>query len=119
MACCIIAAFIIAQIMAMFRRWAMFWGFVPVPADEPSETIFTIMRRWFSRPAVRGAFVALLLVESAVLGTWLYRDHRHHIMEIAGFGSGETFAAAKPQFCSDGDVPKLLALQSAELAHLR
>ena len=41
MACCLIAAFLVAQAMAMLRRWAVFWGLMPVPAGEVADTIFT------------------------------------------------------------------------------
>jgi hypothetical protein len=86
MACCVIAAFLVAQMMAMFRRWAVFWGLMPVPEGEVADTVFTRMAGWLRRPRVRMAIGALLLVELAGVGSWIYLEHGTHIAQIADIG---------------------------------
>lgn len=83
MACCIIAAFLFAQFMAMLRRWGMFWGLVPVPQGVVADTAFTRVAAFVRRPLVRAALAALLLVELGVAGSWLYVEHGTHIAEEA------------------------------------
>ncbi|HUD93556.1 hypothetical protein [Sphingobium sp.] len=86
MACCLIAAFLIAQAMAMLRRWAVFWGLMPVPEGEVADTIFIRISAFLRRPRVRMAAIALLLVELAGVGAWLYYDHGTHIAQLADIG---------------------------------
>ncbi|NWK95912.1 hypothetical protein DM806_09535 [Sphingobium lactosutens] len=86
MACCLIAAFLVAQAMAMLRRWAVFWGLMPVPEGEVADTVFTRIAAFLRRPRVRMAILALLVVELAGVGTWLYRDHAPHIAQLADIG---------------------------------
>jgi hypothetical protein len=70
MACCLIAAFLVAQAMAMLRRWAVFWGLMPVPEGEVADTIFTRIAAVLRRPRVRMTVAALLMVELAGVGSW-------------------------------------------------
>jgi hypothetical protein len=86
MACCLIAAFLVAQAMAMLRRWAMFWGLMPVPEGEVADTAFTRIAAWLRRPRVRAGITALLLVELTGVGVWLYVDHGAHIAQLADIG---------------------------------
>lgn len=86
MACCLIAAFLVAQAMAMLRRWAVFWGLMSVPEGEVADTIFTRIAAVLRRPRVRMAVAALLVVELAGVGIWLYRDHGTHIVQLADIG---------------------------------
>jgi hypothetical protein len=86
MACCLIAAFLVAQAMAMLRRWAVFWGLMPVPEGEVADTVFTRIAAWLRRPSVRAGIAALLLVELTGVGVWLYVDHATHIAQLADIG---------------------------------
>ncbi|MBH1998110.1 MAG: hypothetical protein I8H96_03135 [Sphingomonadaceae bacterium] len=86
MACCLIAAFLVAQAMAMLRRWAIFWGLAPVPEGEAADTIFTRAAVWLRRPRVRAGIAAMLVVELAGVGGWLYVDHGTHIAQLADIG---------------------------------
>ncbi len=86
MACCLIAAFLIAQAMAMLRRLAVFGGRMPVPKGEVADTIFTRTAAFLRRRQVRMAVMMLLMVELAGVGVWLYRDHGTHIAQLADIG---------------------------------
>jgi hypothetical protein len=84
--CCVIAAFILAQCIATLRRWGMFWGIVAVPEGETAATLFSTMRAFLSRPTVRTAMAAALVVEVIVLSTWLYVAHGTHIAQFVDVG---------------------------------
>jgi hypothetical protein len=86
MACCLIAAFLVAQAMAMLRRWAVFWGLMPVPEGDVADTVFTRAAAWLRRPRVRLGLCALLVAELIGVGTWLYIDHGTHIAQLADIG---------------------------------
>lgn len=86
MACCLIAAFLVAQMMAMLRRWAVFWGLIPVPQGEVADTVFTRLSVWLRRPRVRIGIVALLAAELVGVGGWLYSAHGAHIVQLADIG---------------------------------
>ena len=79
MACCIIAALILAQITATLRRWSVFWGFIaPGEFDDP-DTIFRRLRALAARPAMRTAMAAALALEGSALGGWVYVEHGDHL----------------------------------------
>ena len=44
MACCLLAALILAQIVATVRRWGIFWGVVSPHEWENPETVFENVR---------------------------------------------------------------------------
>lgn len=81
MVCCLIAAFLVAQFVAMLRRWGMFWGLVAIPEGVQMDTAFSRAARVLARPAVRRTVLVALLVELAVGGAWLYTEHGSHIAE--------------------------------------
>ena len=83
MACCIVAAFILAQIMATLRRWGVFWGLVTPVEGEDADTIYRRMRLWLSQPRVRAAVMALVMVEIAAFGSWVYVAHGTHLYRLA------------------------------------
>ncbi len=83
MACCIIAAFILAQIMETVRRWGVFWGVVRPQEGEEADTIYRRVWRWFARPRVRAAMMAVVLVEFAAFGSWVYVAHGTHLYRMA------------------------------------
>lgn len=83
MACCIIAAFLVAQAMAMLRRWGIFVGVVRPHEDEDGETVFQRIGQWLRKPAVRAAITGLAAFELAALGIWIYAEHGTHLYQIA------------------------------------
>ncbi len=83
MACCIIAAFLVAQCMAILRRWGVFWGLLPVPADEVPDTVYTRLAGWLRRPNVRAAVAGALVIELIGAGSWAYLEHGEHISQFA------------------------------------
>jgi hypothetical protein len=86
MACCLIALMLFAQCMATLRRWGAFWGLVPVPEGIEYDSVYVRAGRWMSRPEVRIAVAAVVAIELAALGSWIYADHRDHIAMIAAHG---------------------------------
>ncbi|MES2492897.1 MAG: hypothetical protein V4579_06400 [Pseudomonadota bacterium] len=88
MACCIIAAFILAQIMETLRRWGVFWGVVRPLEGEAADTLYHRARAWFARPRVRAAVMAVVVVELAALGSWVYVAHRTHLYRLADQTAG-------------------------------
>lgn len=86
MACCVIAAFLLAQCMATLRRWGTFWGLVPVAEGEVADTVFTRTSAWLARPRVRAAIAAVVVVELMTVGGWAYAQHRTHITQLADQG---------------------------------
>lgn len=82
-ACCLIAAFLVAQAMAMLRRWAVFWGLMPVPEGQVADTAFTRLKTWLRRPRVRIGMAALLVAELSGASLWLYLAHGAHIAQEA------------------------------------
>lgn len=89
MACCLIAAFLLAQFVAMVRRWGVFWGVVRPHEDEDADTIFRRIRGWFARPVVRRTAFALVAIELALLGGWTYTEHGAHLYRIADQAVGK------------------------------
>jgi hypothetical protein len=81
MVCCLIAAFLVAQFVAMLRRWGMFWGLIAVPKGVQMETAYSRAARVLARPFVRQTVLAALLIELTVGGAWLYTEHGTHIAE--------------------------------------
>ena len=85
-ACCVIAAFILAQCIETLRRWGMFWGIVAVPEGETAATLFSTLREYLRRPKVRAAISVLAAIEIIAVCAWLYIAHGTHIVQIADVG---------------------------------
>jgi hypothetical protein len=83
MACCIIAAFLIAQAVATLRRWGMFWGLVAVPEGAVVDTAMARVQGWLALPRVRLAVAVIAIVELGVVANWAYFEHGEHIYQIA------------------------------------
>ena len=96
MACCLIAAFLLAQFVAMLRRWGMFWGIVPIPAGEVVDTVFTRLGAWCARPEIKRAIALLIVIECGAVASWIYFGHGTHIAGVAR-QYGDSYA----QLCSD------------------
>ncbi len=89
MVCCLIAAFLVAQFVAMVRRWGIFWGVVQPRAHEDDDNIYRRIKVWFARPTVRRAAFALAAIELAVLSGWTYTEHGAHLYRIADQAVGK------------------------------
>jgi hypothetical protein len=98
MACCLLAALILAQIVATVRRWGIFWGVVRPHEWENPETVFNRIAAWFARPRVKRTVTALAAVELALLGGWVYTAHGTHLYQVGdqalGRIRGETIVYA-------------------------
>lgn len=82
MACCLLAALILAQIVATVRRWGVFWGVLSPHDWENPETVLDRIAAWLARPRVKRAVFALAAVELAVLGSWVYLAHGDHLYRL-------------------------------------
>lgn len=82
MLCCMIAALIFAQIVAVVRRWGIFWGVVAPHEWENPETVFNRVSTWLARPKVRRAVFAVAAAEFALLGGWVYFAHGTHLYQL-------------------------------------
>lgn len=82
MACCLVAALILGQILATIRRWGIFWGVVSPHEWENPESVFNRMAAWFARPRVKRAVFAVAAIELAVLGGWVYVAHGTHLYQL-------------------------------------
>ena len=121
MVCCLIAAFLVAQFVAMIRRWGVFWGVVTPRPGEDADTVFRRLRGWFARPTVRRTAFALAAVELALLGGWTYIEHGAHLYRIAdqamGKLRGQTIIYAG--LCSPGskEAGVRIVIASADMPH--
>lgn len=82
MACCVIAAFLLAQIVAMVRRWGIFWGVVRPVDGEDATTALSVTLAWLRRPQVKRAVFALGAVELALFSGWVYTAHGTHLYQL-------------------------------------
>lgn len=119
MVCCLIAAFLYAQAMAVLRRWGIYWGVVrPETAETGYPTFARFVRRLLARPLVRAGVALLMIAELGGVGAWLYADHRDHIEGIVG----TAFAAqAKPsptqlRICGPTDGELAVTIPAAALS---
>jgi hypothetical protein len=83
MACCLFAAFLLAQCLATVRRWGIFWGLVPVQEGEDADTFFRRMSAWLERPVVRMGVTVVVVAEMLSIGAWIYVDHGTHLARVA------------------------------------
>lgn len=86
MACCVLAAFLLAQAMETLRRWGMFWGIVRAREGETVDTLAGRIRRVFARPLVRRGVCALVAAELLAVGSWTYVRHGEHIAQLVDIG---------------------------------
>lgn len=110
MACCLFAAFLFAQCMAMLRRWGMFWGIVRVPQGEVADTFYTRVAAWSARPRVRLVTVTLLAFELAGVGGWLYLEHGAHLAAIASAVAGTAHPERAEAGICRGDTAALRSM---------
>lgn len=82
MSCCILAALLIAHIMAVLRRWAVFLGLVPPREYDDADTLPGRMRAWSARPKLRATLGVLVAVELLAGGTWIYAEHGTHLYRL-------------------------------------
>lgn len=121
MACCVIAAFLVAQLVAMLRRWGMFWGVVAVPEGEVVDTAWSTVRGWLDRPRVRIAVTILALVELGFVANWIYFEHGTHIYQIAD----QTMSAFRGEQvvyvgrCVPGDEDRMVRIVLADAGKVR
>lgn len=123
MACCLIAAMILAQITATIRQWGVFWGVVRPHEGEEYETVYQRIGAWFRRPRVRGAVFALAVVELGALGAWVYFAHGDHVYQVAdqlaGAARGQHIVYAEACGLDGRDVVVRIVVERPRLAAFR
>ena len=87
MACCLIAAFLIGQLVALLRRWGIFWGLVRAnPYEDGSNTLLAWVRRRVRSPAARRGIALAVVIEIGLFGAWVYEAHGAHLYRLADIG---------------------------------
>ena len=110
MYCCLLVAFLCAQLVAMFRRWGQYVGLVAADDWSDGSTLAADIKAYLARPLVRKIVLTSLLVECAALGGWLWVDHRVHAYELIDQGIGIVTGnpVAYVTLCdSDGKVTRI------------
>lgn len=82
MTCCILVALLLAHIVAMVRRWGMYWGLVPIPEGVEYDTAYQRIRRWLARPVARRVIAVLVVIEVGAFGSWVTLEHGDHLYRI-------------------------------------
>ncbi|WP_157098837.1 hypothetical protein [Novosphingobium rosa] len=105
MACCLLAALLMAHVMAVLRRWAVFWGLATPRPEEPQDTALRHLRSWLARPAVRAGLACLFAVEVVLGGWWVYTQHGEHLYQLADTAVGRMRGqiVVYAQYCTGGD----------------
>ena len=84
MACCVIAAFLLGQLVAMLRRWGIFFGVVtPNRYEDGGNTLLAWSRRRLANPTLRRGLGAALMIEIGLMGAWVYQAHGAHLYRLA------------------------------------
>ena len=120
MACCIIAAMILAQIAETIRRWAVFWGLARPYEGEDADTFLRRLRGWLARPGVRLAVTALVALEIGAFSSWVYFAHGEHLYRLAdqtvGAMRGQTIVYAGVCDRSGADRMTRIVIQDGRVA---
>lgn len=82
MACCIVAALILSHLLALLRRWAVFWGLVPVGEHDDPDTLMRRVRQFFALPRVRTGLRLAVAAEVAALAVWAGSAHGTHFYRL-------------------------------------
>lgn len=84
MACCVLAALLLGQLVALLRRWGIFWGLVRAREyeDGGNTALAWAKARLASRQAKRG-LAAMVVIEIGLLGGWVYTFHGAHLYRLA------------------------------------
>lgn len=82
MACCIIAAFLMAQCVYLLRRWGRFWCILPKDDAFDEPNIVDTLKVWLQKPFVKVAAVFLVTGEVLALGLWISESHGEHIASL-------------------------------------
>lgn len=92
MACCIIAAYLYAQLVGVLRRWCIFWGLARRRAGESDVPILMDSLRGRARPAASTVALTLVLIGTA---------------GIVAMGGDERGAGAGPHVPRVSDILRL------------
>jgi hypothetical protein len=70
--------------VALVRRWGIFWGVVrPREYEDGTRTALAWLRARFSRPWARAGLAAAFVLETGLAGTWVYTYHGAHMYRLA------------------------------------
>lgn len=83
MACCIFAAFLLAQAALLLKRWGRFWCVLRRDDVYDEPNVVDMLKVWLKKPAVRVAAVFFLSGEAVALGFLITQDHGDHLFGLA------------------------------------
>lgn len=113
MICCVIAAFLYAQALAVLRRWGLYWGVVRPDIGETGYSTFAgSVRTLLARPLVCAGVGLLMIAELGGVAAWLYTDHWDHVVGIMGIASAAQAEHSPTQIriCSASDSTLMIAI---------
>jgi hypothetical protein len=83
-ACCFLAVILLGQMVALLRRWGIFWGLVRAGEfEDGSNTALAWAKAKFATPNAKRALAAAVAVEITMLGAWVYTQHGSHLYRLA------------------------------------
>ncbi len=84
MACCILAAILIGQLVALLRRWGIFWGLVRAREyEDGGHTALAWAKAHVASPRAKQGLALAVLLEIGLLGSWTYSRHGAHLYRLA------------------------------------
>jgi hypothetical protein len=84
MACCVLAAFLLGQLVALLRRWGIFWGLVRArDYEDGNHTVLNWAKARLATPRAKRGLAVAFLIEIGLLGTWAYTRHGAHLYRLA------------------------------------
>lgn len=83
MACCVLAALLLGQLVALLRRWGIFWGVVrPREYEDGSNTALAWARARLATPGLRRGLVVAVVLELGIV-PWIAVEHGAHLYRLA------------------------------------
>ena len=84
MACCVLAAFLIGQLVALLRRWGIFWGLVRArDYEDGGNTALAWAKARLASPRAKRGLALAVTLELGLLGGWVYTQHGAHLYRLA------------------------------------
>jgi hypothetical protein len=84
MACCVLAALLLGQLVALLRRWGIFWGLVRArDYEDGGNTALVWAKARLASPRAKRGLAAMVAIEIVLLGGWIYTFHGAHLYRLA------------------------------------
>lgn len=114
MICCVVASFLIAQVVAVMRRWGIFWGLLKPRDYEARGTFLRWLGVCWQKPVVRGVVAGAMAFELALGGAWLISAHGPHLLGLSRSAFARTTIMPRyaQSICGHADGRRLAASDS-------